>query len=181
MVKLRPVHFTALHRAVQRVQPAPAFQHDSAAVVIRRLIDLEETLRAAFIVDDGTVAFCKARGGQHKVGFVHDRGALMVNHHYQRRFAERRVNAGRGSVAMQIVFQHDDRVSGTGFQLGKGIIKCAAANHAETNTVHRTGNHGDPYVSATTLQCFCHVGCRMNDVCAAGVGAGNDQRFFRTG
>ena len=31
---------------------------------------------------------------------------------------QRRVNAGSRSVTVQIVFQHDNRISGTGFQFG---------------------------------------------------------------
>ena len=116
MVELRPVHFTALHGAVQRVQPAPAFQHHGVAVVVGRVINLEETLGAAFVVDHRPVAFCEACRREHQVRFVHDRGALMVDNHHQRRSGERGVNASGRSMAMQVVFQHHNGVSGTGFQ-----------------------------------------------------------------
>ena len=116
VVELRPVHFTTLYGAVQGVQPAPAFQHHGVAVVVRRIVNLEETLGATFVVDNGTVAFCEACRREHQVRFVHDRGALMVNDHYQRRFGERGVNASGRGVAMQVVFQHHNGVSGTGLQ-----------------------------------------------------------------
>ena len=118
MVELRPVHFTAQQGAVQRVQPAPAFQHHGFRVVVGRVVDLEETLGAAFVVHHGTVAFRKACRGEHQVRFVHNRGALMIHHHHQRRFSQRSIHAGSGSVTMQIVFQHHHRIGASGFQFG---------------------------------------------------------------
>ena len=118
MVELRPVHFTAQQGAVQRVQPAPAFQHDSFAVVISRIVNLEETLGATFIINYRTVAFSKAGSGKHQMGVFHDRCALMINHHHQRRFSQRSIHAGSRSVTMQIVFQHHHRVGASGFQFG---------------------------------------------------------------
>ncbi|GDV01869.1 hypothetical protein ExPUPEC79_03802 [Escherichia coli] len=103
---------------MQRVQPAPAFQHDSLAVVISRIVNLEETLGAAFVVDHRTVAFSKAGSRKHQMSVFHNRCALMVNHHHQRRFSQRSIHAGSGSVTMQIVFQHHHRVGASGFQFG---------------------------------------------------------------
>ena len=92
MVELRPVHFTTLHGTVQRVQPAPAFQHYGVAVVVGWVIDLEETLGATFVVNYRTIAFGEASGGKHQMGVFHNSRALMVNDQYQRRFRQRGVH-----------------------------------------------------------------------------------------
>ena len=94
VVQLRPVNLTIVHCAVQRVQPAPAFQHHGFRIVIGRVVNLEEALGATFVVDHGTVAFREACRGEHQMRFFHNRRTLMVNHHDQRRFRQRRVNAG---------------------------------------------------------------------------------------
>ncbi|MGK3506713.1 molybdopterin dinucleotide binding domain-containing protein, partial [Escherichia coli] len=45
---------------------------------------------------------------KYQMGVFHNRCALMVNHHHQRRFSQRSIHAGSGSVTMQIVFQPQD-------------------------------------------------------------------------
>ena len=84
-------------------------------------------------------------------------------------------------MAMQVIFQHHNGVSGTGFQFAQRGFQRAAANHTQTDAVHRTGNHGHANVSTAAFQSFGHVGCGLNDLCATGVGTGNNQRFLRTG
>jgi hypothetical protein len=109
------------------VQPAPAFQHNRFAVVVGRVINLEEALGASFVVDNRTVAFCEACRRQHQMRMVHNRRALMVNNHHQRRFIQRGIYATGRSMTMQIVFQHDNRISGAGFQFGQRVIQRTAA------------------------------------------------------
>ncbi|MNM26431.1 hypothetical protein D3C81_368940 [compost metagenome] len=65
VVELRPIHVAAGVGGMQRVHPAPAFQHHGVnvflrIVVISRIVNLEEALRAAFLVDQRTVAFSEA-------------------------------------------------------------------------------------------------------------------------
>ena len=163
------------------MQPAPAFQHHGFRVVVSRIVNLEETLGAAFVVHHGTVAFRKACRGEHQVRFVHNRGALMINHHHQRRFRQRSVDARGGSMTVQVVFQHDNRICGTAFQFVQRLFKRAAADHAQANAVHRAGDHSHAHIGAAAFQRFRHVGGSLNDFHAAGVSAGDNQRFFRPG
>ena len=181
VVQLRPVNLTVVNGAVQRMQPAPAFQHHGFRVVVGRVVDLEETLGAAFVVHHGAVAFRKACRGEHQVRFVHNRRALMVNHHHQRRFGERCVDAGGGSMTVKVVFQHDNCVCGAAFQFVERLLERAAADHTQTDAVHRAGNHGHADVGATAFQGFRHVSSGLDDLHAAGVGPGNNQWFFRPG
>lgn len=113
--------------------------------------------------------------------FVHNRGALMVNHHHQRRFRKRCVDARGGSMTVQVVFQHDNRVCGAAFQFVQRLFKRAATDHAQTDAVHRAGNHRDANIGAAAFQRFRHVSGSLNDFHAAGVSAGDNQRFFRPG
>ncbi len=123
VVQLRPVNLTVVDGAVQRMQPAPALQHHGFRIVVSRIVNLEETLSAAFVVHHGPVAFRKACGREHQVRFVHNRGALMVNHHHQRGFRQRSVNARGGSMTVKVVFQHDNRVCGAAFQFVQRLFK----------------------------------------------------------
>lgn len=66
VVQLSPVNLTVVDGAVQRMQPAPAFQHYGFRVVVSRIVNTEETLGAAFVVHHGTVAFRKACRGEHR-------------------------------------------------------------------------------------------------------------------
>ena len=159
---------------MQRVQPAPAFQHHSFAVVIGRIVNLEETLGTAFVVDHRTVTFSKAGGGKHQMGVFHDRRALMVNHHHQRRFRQRSIHAGSGSVTMQIVLQHHHRVGASGFQFGQRFFKRSTAHNAQPHAVDGTGNHGDTDVSAATFQGFRHVSRSLNHFSATSVRPGDN-------
>lgn len=181
VVQLSPVNLTVVDGAVQRMQPAPAFQHYGFRVVVSRIVNLEETLGATFVVHHGTVAFRKACRGEHQVRFVHNRGALMIHHHHQRRFRQRSVNARGGSMTVKVVFQHDNRVCGAAFQFVQRLFKRAAADHAQSDAVNRPGDHGHPDIGAAAFQSFRHVSGGLDDLHAAGVGPGDDQRFFRPG
>lgn len=113
--------------------------------------------------------------------FVHNRGALMIHHHHQRRFRQRSVNARGGSMTVKVVFQHDNRVCGAAFQFVQRLFKRAAADHAQSDAVNRPGDHGHPDIGAAAFQSFRHVSGGLDDLHAAGVGPGDDQRFFRPG
>ncbi len=129
------------------MQPAPAFQHNRLVIVVGRIINLEEALRAAFVVDDRTIAFGEACRGKHQMRVFHNRRALMVNHHHQRRFGERSVHARSACMTVEIVFQHHHGVRAAGFQL------------ARLNHLTATG------VSAGDNQRFFRAGQRLhNDI-----------------
>ncbi len=111
---------------------------------------------------------------------LHNRRALMVNHHHQRRFCQRGIYANGACMTVQIVFQHHDSVGTTGFQFGQRVIQRTAAHHAQPHAVDRAGNHGDADIRTTAFQRFRHVGGRLNHFRATGVGAGDNQWFLRT-
>ncbi|CSS64145.1 Uncharacterised protein [Shigella sonnei] len=135
---------------------------------------------AAFVVDHRTVAFSKTGSRKYQMGVFHNRCALMINHHHQRRFSQRSIHAGSGSVTMQIVFQHHHRVGASGFQFGQRFFKRTATHNAQPHAVDGTGNHGDTNVSAATFQGFRDVSRSLNHLYATGVRPGDNQRFLRT-
>lgn len=79
---------------------------------------------------------------------------------------------------MQVVFQHDNRIGCAGFQFAQRLFKRAAADHAEANAVDRAGDHRHADIDTAAFQGFRHVGRRLNHFNAAGVGSGDNQRFF---
>lgn len=113
--------------------------------------------------------------------FVHNRGALMIHHHHQRRFRQRSVNARGGSMTVKVVFQHDNRVCGAAFQFVQRLFKRAAADHAQSDAVNRPGDHGHPTSAPRPFRAFATLAAAPDDLHAAGVGPGDDQRFFRPG
>jgi hypothetical protein len=64
VVQLGPVDRLVQQGRTQGMQPAPAFVNQNACVEVSRVEDLEETLGAAFLADQRTVAFSEAGAGR---------------------------------------------------------------------------------------------------------------------
>src|SRR5690606_6235476 len=79
LIELRPADVLVVHRALQRMQPAPAFLDLAARLVVGRIVDLEETLRATLITDQRAIALGEGSGGKQHCSLFRRRGALMID------------------------------------------------------------------------------------------------------
>lgn len=153
VVQLSPVNLTVVDGAVQRMQPAPAFQHYGFRVVVSRIVNPKKRWARPSLFT--TVPSLSAKlAAESTVRFVHNRGALMIHHHHQRRFRQRSVNARGGSMTVKVVFQHDNRVCGAAFQFVQRLFKRAAADHAQSDAVNRPGDHGHPDTAPRPFRAF---------------------------
>ena len=175
VVELGPVDRLVQQGGAQGMQPAPAFVNQDAGVHVLRIEHLEEALGAAFLADQGTVAFGEGGGWQHQVGALAGSGLLVVGNDQHLGGVERSVNLGGIGAGVQVVFQHHD---GVGFAIGDGLqgrVQGLATEHGQAKAVGFRHDQADGTVLVAQLQRLGDVGSGFDQRLGTQRGAGDDQ------
>ncbi len=154
--------------------------HNDGFVVEGWLIDLEEALCAAFVVDECTVTFRKTAGGEDQRSLIHNVSALMIQHNHICCGIQRTVNSDFIRMAVKVVFHHHHGIRAAVCQQSQCFIQRLCFCHGGTKAVGFRADKGQPGINAFIFQCPGHVCRRLNQCITARVAAADNQRFFRT-
>ncbi|MNH81968.1 hypothetical protein D3C73_343480 [compost metagenome] len=178
VVELRPVDRLVQQGRAQGVQPAPAFVNQDARVHVLRVENLEEALGATFLADQSTVAFSEACCWQNQVRAVAGSRLLMVSNDHHLRSVQCSIDFVFGGAGVQIVFQHNDRVSLTVDDGLQRRVDRFATEHGQTKAVGFRHDQADRTVLLAQLQRLSDVGGGFDQGFGAQRSTSDDQRTF---